>query len=107
MQPIFVASCGLGSSFIKILHTAYHKQKFIQLKKVPESIEKSDDLRYDPYYLNRLNSDPKSSQIRRKKLKPGEKTMKRYDSAKNLLTDSESDDETSGKLQKKNFLGKK
>ena len=106
MQPIFVASCGLGSSFIKILHTAYHKQKFIQLKKVPESIEKSDDLRYDPYYLNRLNSDPKSSQIRKKKLK-SEKTMKRYDSAKNLLTDSESDDETYGKFNNKGFVGKK
>ena len=106
MQPFFVAFCGLGSCFVKILHTAYHKQKFIQLKKVPESIEKSENLRYDPYYLNRLNSDPKSSQIRKKKLKSTEKTMKRYDSAQNLLSNSESDEETSGKCRK-SIAGKK
>lgn len=70
MQPIFVSGCGLGSAIIKIIHAAYIKPKLLHISKHEPHIDSHMHIRGEEedqnYYMNKVNSEPKSSLLRRK-----------------------------------------
>ena len=70
MQPIFVSGCGLGSAIFKIIHAAYIKPKLLHITKHESHVDSHLNLQGEEedqnYYMNKVNSEPKSSLLRRK-----------------------------------------
>jgi len=68
LEPIFVSGCGLSSAILKIIHAAYCKPKLLKVSKQDPHII-AHQMRVDEdsnFYMNRINSEPKSSLLRRK-----------------------------------------
>lgn len=70
---------------------------------MPKEIEKDEDLRYDPFYLNRLNSEVKSSQIRKKTFDKKDKVKSEKRIAASV-PNSDSDSDKEDNKQKNKFF---